>query len=85
MIGMVTFLGEMLVEANVKVAALASLRALPAAKASGPTAQYVGVMDSWLGYTTAFFFNASFWLLWIGIFFLLFHWKSGPRTGAKPD
>jgi hypothetical protein len=85
MIGMITFLGEMLVEANVKVAALASLRALPAAKVSGPTAQYVGVMDSWLGHTTTFFFNASFWLLWIGIFFLLFHWKRDPITGTKPD
>jgi hypothetical protein len=84
MIGMVTFLGEMLIESNVKVAALAALRVMPAAKGNGPIAQYVQVMDSWLGLTTTVFFNLSFWVLWVGIFFLLFHWKGGHKSGEKP-
>jgi hypothetical protein len=73
MIGSLIFLGEMLMEGNVKYGALNALRALPTR--SIPTQQYLGVLDSWLAIVTAIVFNASFWILWIGIFYLLFHWK----------
>jgi hypothetical protein len=29
--------------------------------------------------STAFMFNASFWILWIGVFYLLFFWKKDAR------
>jgi hypothetical protein len=75
MVGMLVFLGEMLIETNVKTQALAALQALP--NPSAPTRQLVGVTYSWLGTSTAVVFNASFWILWIGIFYLLFFWKKG--------
>jgi hypothetical protein len=75
MIGMLMYWGEMLIEANVKAAALAALKRLPPASISGPTRQFIGVSQSWLGLTTSVVFNLSFWILWIGIFYLLFFWK----------
>lgn len=80
MLGSLIFLGEMLIEANLKVATLAALRALPVM--SGPTRQFVGTSESWLGMTTSFVFNASFWVLWIGIFYLLFFWKKSAHVAG---
>jgi hypothetical protein len=73
MVGSLIFVGEMLIEGNVKLMALAALKALPSLAL--PTRQYIGVTESWLGLTTAFVFNASVWVLWLGIFYLLFFWK----------
>ena len=75
MIGSLTFFGQMLIEANVKGAALAALKALPAASISLPTQQFIGVNDSWLGVSTAIVFNAAFYVLMVGMFYLLFFWK----------
>jgi len=73
MIGSLIFLGEMLIESNVKASTLAALKALPAL--SAPIRQLIGVTDSWLGMMTALVFNAAFWVLWLGVFYLLFFWK----------
>jgi hypothetical protein len=73
MVGSLIFVGQMLIEGNVKLMALAALKALPSVAL--PTRQYIGVTESWLGLTTAFVFNASVWVLWLGIFYLLFFWK----------
>ncbi len=78
-LGSSIFLGEMLIEGNVKFQALAVLKALPSMTL--PTRQYVGVNESWLGVATAVVFNASFWVLWVGIFYLLFFWK---KSGHEP-
>jgi lipopolysaccharide assembly outer membrane protein LptD (OstA) len=75
LIGCMTFFGQMLIEANVKGAALASLKALPAASTSLPTQQFIGVNGSWLGWATTIVFNASFYVLMTGVFYLLFFWK----------
>jgi len=75
MIGSMIFLGEMLIESNVKAAALAMLKALP--KRSPVTHQLIGVSEGWLGMATATVFNGTFWVLWIGIFYLLFFWRGG--------
>jgi hypothetical protein len=78
LIGMLFYLGEILVESNVKRMVLQQLKALPA---QSPVAQtYVGVNESWLGHLTANLFNGAFWILTIGIFYLLFFWKR-----HKPD
>lgn len=78
MIGSLIFLGEMLIESNVKAATLAALKALPAASLSLPTQRLIAVTESWLGMTTAVVFNSAFWVLWIGIFYLLFFWRKSP-------
>jgi hypothetical protein len=75
MVGMLMLLGEMLIESNVKTAAIAALRAMPQAKLAAPTQQYIAVLGSWLGISTSIVFNVSFWILWIGTFYLLFFWK----------
>jgi hypothetical protein len=72
-IGSAIFLGEMLIEGNLKVMALQAMKQLPSLAL--PTRQYIGVNESWLGLATAVVFNGAFWLLWIGIFYLLFFWK----------
>ena len=77
MIGSGIFLGEMLIESNVKFATFTALKALP--KLSLPTRQLIGVTQSWLGVSTAVVFNTSFWVLWIGIFYLLFFWRKDGR------
>ena len=76
-VGMLVFLGEMLIESNVKGQALAALEALP--QKSLPTQQLLGVTGSWLGMGTALVFNGSFWILWLGMFYLLFFWRKGPK------
>jgi hypothetical protein len=78
LIGMLIFWGEMLIESNLKTATLTALGALPKL---GPVAQnYVGVNAGWLGVTVSVVFSASFWVLWGGIFYLVFFWKK-PRDG----
>ena len=83
MIGMLVFLGEMLIEGNLKFAALAAMKELPAASLTGPVGNYVGISDSWLAKATAVVFNSAFWILGIGVFYLLFFWnKSAHEPGG---
>jgi hypothetical protein len=81
--GMLVLLGQMIAETNVKVGAVEALRALPAAQLSRPSAYYVAVSGSWFSLVTRSTFTLSVWLLWIGVFYLLFfaqqHWKSRER------
>ena len=74
-IAMLVLLGEMLVETNVKSGVIEALRALPSDHLSRPTAHYLAVFDSWVALTTRITFNLSVWLLWLGVFYLLFFWK----------
>ena len=80
-VGMIVLLGQMLVEANVKVGAMEALRALPAAQLSRAGVKYLSVFNSWLALATSITFNLSYWLLWFGVLYLLFfserHWKAG--------
>jgi hypothetical protein len=70
MIGMLVFLGEMLIETSLKSMVLQQMRALP--HPSPILQEYIGVTDSWLGRTTSIVFNSAFWILGIGVFYLLF-------------
>lgn len=79
--GMALYLGEMLVETNQKVAVLNMLRALP--QPSELTQRYLAVNDSWLGIATAVVFNGAFWVLAIGVFYLLFFWKKNADPAQR--
>ncbi len=74
-VGMLVLLGEMLVEANVKEGVMEAMRALPSEHLSRPTAHYLAVYDSWISFVTRITFNLSVWLLFLGVFYLLFLWK----------
>ena len=77
LIGLLFYLGEILVESNVKRVVLQQLKGLPR---PSPVAQaYVGVNESWLGIVTANLFNGAFWVLAIGVLYLLFFWKPAPE------
>ena len=78
MIGMLVFLGEMLIETSLKFRALQILRGTP--HLSPMAQQYVGVNDSWLGTATSIVFNAAFWILSIGVFYLLFFWNKSAHV-----
>jgi hypothetical protein len=79
-VGMLVLLGEMLVESNVKGGVIESMRALPAEHLSLPTMRYLAVYDSWVSLVTRITFNLSVWLLWLGIFFLLFWWRRNEKN-----
>ena len=74
-VGMLVLVGEMLVEANVKVGVVRALRALPPDRLAIPTISYLVVTDSWLTLVLRITFNLSLWLLWLGVLYLLFFWK----------
>jgi len=80
MVGSFIYLGEMLIEANVKKAAIDALRALPEASLSAPSRQLLSVTDGWLGLTTSFVFNFAFWMLGLGVFYLLFFWRKSAHV-----
>ena len=73
MLGMLLYLGEMLIETNVKTMVLQELKALP--HPSAIAQEYVGITQSWVGHTTMVLFNVAFWVLAIGVFYLLFFWR----------
>jgi hypothetical protein len=68
--GLFLFLGQILIEENIKFVVIATQRAL--LHKSDVTQEYLGVTASWLGHLTAFLFNGSIWILWLGVFYLLF-------------
>jgi hypothetical protein len=78
LVGMLLYLSQMLIETSFKIVVLTSLKALE--HPSAATREYVGLYGSWLGNTTALFFNGAFWILAIGVFYLLFFWKKEPAT-----
>lgn len=81
LVGMLIFWGEMLIESNLKFAAMAALKALP--DVNPVTQNYIGVGSGWLGITVGIVFSASFWVLWGGIFYLVFFWKKSVREARE--
>lgn len=88
-IGMLVLLGQMLAETNVKIGGIEALRAIPAAQLSQPSVYYLAFLDSWVSLVTRVTFNLSVWLLWLGVFYLLFfsqkHWSSNHATERTAD
>lgn len=79
--GMFTYLGMMLMESQVAIGALQSLRAIPEASQSPATQYYLGVHGSWVGTISSALLNLVFWVLWLGIGYLVFFWRK-PAEGA---
>jgi len=77
LIGMMLFFGEMLIETNLKVQILQSLRELP--HTTAVTQRYLGLYDTWLTTMTAALFNVAIWVLCLGVFYLLFFWTKSPE------
>ncbi len=73
--GMLAFLGRMLVESGVALGAIQSLQALPEVARSLPTQMYLGVRASPVGTVATLMLNLVFWVLWIGVGYLLFFWR----------
>lgn len=73
LIGMLLYWGQILLESNVKYQAFRWLRAMP--HSSPMTQAYLAIDGSWLEVVTAVLLNGAFWILIIGIFYLLFFWK----------
>jgi len=73
LLGMLLFLGQMLLETSLKYQALLSMKAL--LRPSAVVQEYIGLNDTWLGHATSFLFNAAFWVLVIGVGYLTFFWN----------
>ena len=78
-IGMLALVGLMLEQSNYKNQALIALRALPPGKRSAITDAFLAVSQSWLAQTTSFFLNASIWVLFVVVAYLLFGWRGDPE------
>jgi hypothetical protein len=78
LVGMLVLLGQMLIESSLKDQVITALHALP--NASLVTQRYTGVSESWPGATTHILFNGAFWILVLGIFYLLFTWKKAAEA-----
>jgi hypothetical protein len=72
-IGMFMYLGFMLGSSYVTHGIVSDLRALP--HASIVTGTYLAISDSWLTTVESVFINAGFWVLWLGVGYLLFFWR----------
>ncbi len=79
LIGMLLFLGEMLLESNMRVSAMTELQKIPHPMAV--VQRYVEFNETWPSIGTTALFNSAFWLLCLGMFYLLFFWKK-PRSEA---
>ncbi|HEX6785255.1 MAG TPA: hypothetical protein VF098_11480 [Sphingomicrobium sp.] len=75
-IGMLALIGLMLEQANYKVNALNHLTELPRRSPMGDTV--IAIQHSWLSQATSFFLNASLWVLFAVVAYLLFWWKGDP-------
>jgi hypothetical protein len=77
-IGMLALVGLMLEQANFKAQALKALAALPPGRHSPVSDTIVALHHEWLFRATGFFLNASLWVLFAAIAFLLFWWRGDP-------
>jgi hypothetical protein len=83
LIGMFRFLGLMLIQSNVVVGALEGLRARPFDHLSRPAQRLLAVSDSWVGIGSKVIGNIAFWVLLIGVTYLLFFWKGHDEASKK--
>ena len=74
-IGMFLYFGLMVVSTNILVGINESLEALPADHISRPTAHLISVKHSWIASTESALIMSGFFILWLGVGYLLFVWK----------
>jgi hypothetical protein len=82
-VGMLTLIGLMLQEANLKALALQGLARLPEAQRGAVGAGLLALNDDWLFAGSRFFLNASLWVLFAVIAYLLFFWR-GEQSAPAP-
>lgn len=78
-IGMLALIGLMLAQANYKYQALIALAALSAAERSRIGDSLLAVNRSGVFEVTSFFLNASLWVLFMVVAYLLFWWRGDPE------
>jgi hypothetical protein len=83
LIGMLSLIGLILTQANLKSYAINALAALPPGHLSAVGASYLVFRTSWLAVTAATFMDISMWLMITVIIYLLFWWK-GDRDARQP-
>lgn len=76
--GMFTYFGMMLMESSVALGAIKALQAVPREAQSLPTLLFLGIRSSWVGTIFQTLLNLVFWVLWLGVGYLLFFWRK-PR------
>jgi hypothetical protein len=72
-IGMFMYFSLMLGSSYIARGISSDLRAL--AHASVATGTYLAIGDSWLTVVESIFVNVGFWVLWLGVGYLLFFWR----------
>lgn len=84
-VGMLTLIGLMLQQANLKALALQGLAALPDQSRSVVGAGLLAVNDGWLFTASRLFLNGSLWVLFAVIAYLLFWWRGEqPVPASQP-
>jgi hypothetical protein len=84
-IGMFALIGLMLQQANFKSQALNALAALPAEKHTQIALSMLALHRSWLFQTSSFFLNASIWVLFAVVAYLLFAWRGDPEGRGRKE
>lgn len=84
-IGMFLYFGLMVASSNVLTGIHEALKALPDARVSRPTAHLLSVDDSWVGSVESALITGGFWILWLGVAWLLFVWRKADHIppGAR--
>ncbi|HTQ13178.1 MAG TPA: hypothetical protein VMH86_04820 [Rhizomicrobium sp.] len=78
MVGSLFYFAMILFESNLKYVVTGMIAALPAP--SKLAQEYAGLAHSWLGTLIAVLFTGSFWILWLGVLYLLFFWRRGEEA-----
>jgi hypothetical protein len=82
LMGMLSLIGLILTQANIKSYAILALEELPPGHLSRVGASYLAFRTSWLADATATFMNISMWVMVAVIAYLLFCWR-GDRDAAR--
>ncbi len=83
--GMFTYFGMMLMESGVGLGAIRALRTIPTGTQSLPTQLFLGIRSSWVGTIAQTLLNLVFWVLWLGVGYLLFFWRKPEGTRLPHD
>src|SRR5438270_9364730 len=83
LIGMLSLIGLILMQANLKSFAVDALAAVPPGHLSSLGARYLVFCTSWVAAATAAFMDISMWVMVGVVIYLLFWWK-GDRDAREP-
>jgi hypothetical protein len=84
LIGMLSLVGLILTQANIKNYAVLALAALPPDRLSSVGASYLVFRTSWLAVATVTFMNASMWVMVAVVAYLLFCWRGDRDARRSP-